>query len=140
VNPADITEAFYVQAMSRISRFMMLVAIAATLGAGLRWGWRVAIGLACGCAIAYLNFIWLERVVSALGERAVKAERPQSGRGVAARFLLRYILMAFGAYGILRVSQGSALGLLVGLLLPTAGIVCEAVYQTAAHWSGKSRA
>ena len=93
------------------------------------FGLRSALGLAVGCAIAYLNFHWLKRVVSALGDRATGTNTTQSGKGVVLRFLLRYVLMALGAYGILTVSPASLNGLLAGLFLPVGAIVCEAGYE-----------
>ncbi len=138
-NPPPGFDRFYAGALARIPRFMITVAVLATLGTALRWGWKAALGLACGSLIAYLNFIWLERVVSALGERAAATQKRQSGAGVVVRFVLRYALMALGAYVILAVSRGSAYGLMTGLFLPVAGILCEAGYETLIHFSGKPR-
>ncbi len=122
-------EAFYSGALRRISRFMIGLAVACAAAAWLRFGWRIALGFACGCAIAYLNFHWLERVVNALGDRLTMTGKPQSGKGVVVRFLLRYFLMALAAYAIFTVSRASLYGLLAGLFLPVAGIACEAAYE-----------
>ena len=92
-------------------------------------GLRPAIGLACGCLIAHFNFIWLKRGVEALADRVVGEGKPQGGKGIVARFLLRYVLMGLGAYVILSVSPASLYGLLAGLFLPVAGIACEAAYE-----------
>jgi hypothetical protein len=125
---APETESFYSGALTRISRCMIAVALAFTLGAWLGWGWRTALGFACGAAVAYLNFHWLERVVSALSDRITQTGEPQSTRGIVMRFLVRYFLMAAGAYVIFTVSPASLYGLFAGLFLPVAGIACEAVY------------
>jgi len=122
-------EAFYAGAVMRIPRFMIVLAAVFTAAAWLRFGWRIALGFACGCAIAYLNFHWLERVVTALADRVTRTGKPQSGRGVVARFLLRYLLMALAAYAIFSVSPASLYGLFAGLFLPVAGVACEAVYE-----------
>ena len=45
------------------------------------------------------------------------------------RFLLRYVLMALGAYVIFTVSPASLYGLFAGLFLPVAAIACEATYE-----------
>jgi len=132
---AGKSEAFYAGAVTRIPRFMIMLAILLTLGAVLRFGWRIALGFACGCAIAYLNFHWLERVVNALADRVTHTGQPQSGRGVVARFLLRYLLMALAAYAIFSVSPASLYGLFAGLFLPVAGIACEAAYEIYASYS-----
>ncbi len=108
---------------------MIVLAVIFIASAWLRFGWRIALGFACGCAIAYLNFHWLERVVSALADRATQTGRTQSGSGIVARFLLRYLLMAVAAYAIFSVSPASLYGLFAGLFLPVGGIACEAAYE-----------
>jgi len=133
--PITHSEAFYAAAVTRISRFMIFLGLLFTTTAWLRFGWRIALGFACGCAIAYLNFHWLERVVTALADRVTRTGQPQSGRGVVARFLLRYLLMAIVAYAIFSVSPASLYGLFAGLFLPVAGIACEAVYELYAAYS-----
>jgi len=67
--------------------------------------------------------------VTALADRVTRTGKPQSGRGVVIRFLLRYLLMALAAYAIFSVSPASLYGLFAGLFLPVAGIACEAVYE-----------
>jgi hypothetical protein len=129
------SEAFYSGAVRRIPRFMVGLAILFTAAALIRFGWRIALGFACGCAIAYLNFHWLERVVNALADRVTSTGKAQSGRGVVGRFLLRYLLMALAAYAIFSVSPASLYGLFAGLFLPVAGIACEAVYEIYAAYS-----
>ena len=129
VAPDPAAERFYSGALDRIRHFMMGLALVLALAAWWRFGIRPALGFACGCAIAYLNFYWLKRVISALADRATGTATRQSGEGVVARFLLRYILMAVAAYAILTVFPRSLNGLLVGLFLPVAGIACEAVYE-----------
>ncbi|SPE28243.1 conserved membrane hypothetical protein [Candidatus Sulfotelmatobacter sp. SbA7] len=122
-------QSFYAAAVARIPRFMLLMAVVFGLLTWLRFGWRVALGFACGCAIAYLNFYWLEKVVSALADRATGSGHSQSSAGVVFRFLLRYFLMALAAYAIFSVSPASLYGLFAGLFLPVGGIACEAVYE-----------
>jgi len=123
------SESFYARAVARIPRFMLLLAVILSTAAWLRFGWKIALGFACGCAIAYLNFHWLERVVSALADRATQSGYPQSSGGVVFRFLMRYFLMALAAYAIFSVSPASLYGLFAGLFLPVAGIACEAIYE-----------
>lgn len=123
-------ESFYSGALDRIRLFMIVIATAATAAAWIRFGWRTALGLACGCAVAYLNFYWLKRVVSGLADRITQSGARKSGKGIVLRFLLRYFLMALAAYAILSVSPASLYGLLLGLFLPVAAVACEAAYET----------
>jgi len=126
---APQTESFYGAAATRIPRFMIFLSPVFTAAAWLRFGWRIAVGFAFGCAIAYLNFHWLERVVAALGDRVTSCAEPPSSRSVVGRFLVRYLLIALGGYIIFKVSPASLGGLLAGLFLPVAGIACEAAYE-----------
>jgi ATP synthase I chain len=123
------SESFYAGALGRISRLMIVLAIALSAAAWWRYGWRVALGFACGCAVSYLNFHWLKRVVTALAERATEPDGQRSSGGVVFRFLLRYVLMALGAYVIFTLSPASLYGLFAGLFLPVAAIACEAAYE-----------
>ena len=82
-----------------------------------------------GATIAYLNFHWLKKVVAGLAELTIGSGTPASSRGVVHRFLLRYFLMAIVAFVILTVSRESLYGLLAGLFLPVAAILCEAAFE-----------
>ena len=126
---AQSSEAFYSHALDRIRRFMLFVAFLFTAAAWWRFGLRAALGLALGCAIAYLNFHWLKRAIVGFADHATGAGSSISGQGVVFRFLLRYVLMAAAAYAILTVSPASLNGLLAGLFLPVAAIACEAAYE-----------
>jgi ATP synthase I subunit len=123
------SEAFYSGAMPRIERAMLILGLLVSLAGWVRFGGRTALGLACGCAIAYVNFVWLKRGVTAFADRVTETKIEQSGGGIVARFLLRYLLMAAAAYAIFTVSRASLYGLLAGLFLPVAAIACEAAYE-----------
>jgi small-conductance mechanosensitive channel len=127
--PNATADRFYSSALSRITRFMLI--LSPVLIGAIWWGfgWRAAIGLAFGCAIAYVNFRWLKRVIAGFADRATGSAGTQTGSGIVFRFLLRYVLMAISAYVILTVSPASLNGLLAGLFLPVAAIVCEAFYE-----------
>jgi ATP synthase I chain len=122
-------EAFYSGALGRISRLMVALAVALSIAGWWRYGWRVAVGFACGCAVAYLNFHWLKKVVIALADRSTQPGTSQSSSGMVLRFLLRYVLMALGAYVIFTFSPASLYGLFAGLFLPVGAIACEALYE-----------
>jgi ATP synthase I subunit len=123
------SEAFYSGALERICWSMIAIAMVALAIAFWRFGPRAALGVALGCAIAYLNFHWLKRVISAMAERITNTGKTQSAKGIVLRFVLRYLLMALAAYVILSVSPASLYGLFAGLFLPVAAIACEAGYE-----------
>jgi len=122
-------ELFYSGALQRIRGFMVVLAALLIVAGWWKFGLRSALGLAFGCGIAYVNFHWLKRVIAGFVDRATGAVAAQSGQGIVFRFLLRYVLMALGAYAILTVSPASLNGLLAGLFLPVAAIACEALYE-----------
>ncbi len=130
VDPAQAeAEHFYSGALHRIRNFMAVLAPLLIASAWWKFGLGPAIGFAFGCAIAYVNFHWLKRVIAGFADRATGAATSESGQGIVFRFLFRYVLMASGAYVILTVSPASLNGLLAGLFLPVAAIGCEAVYE-----------
>ena len=126
---AERSEAFYSGALDRVRLAMIIVGLVLTAGALARYGWRVGLGFALGCVVSYLNFHWLKRVVNAMADRITQTGKSESGKGMVARFLLRYVLMGLAAYAILSVSPASLYGLLAGLFLPVAAIACEAGYE-----------
>lgn len=124
--PADT---FYAGALERIRKFMLVLAVFLSTAALWKFGRSTAVGFFCGCVIAYLNFHWLKSGVSGLADRVTNSGKAQSGKGIIARFLLRYILLGVAAYGILSSFPASLRGLFAGLFLPVAAIVCEALYE-----------
>lgn len=128
-SPDPAATAFYSGALERIKRYMLVIGAAATIAVGLTLGWQVGVGVLLGCVVAWLNFHWLKQAVSALADRVTATGRKQSSGGIVARFLLRYALIAIAAYAIFRVSKPSLYGLLGGLFLTVAAILCEAVYE-----------
>jgi len=120
---------FHSRAVERISKFMLVIGLAALVTAFSYFGWRVGIGFALGAAVSWLNFHWLKQVVAGIAELTIRSGRPASGGGIVYRFLLRYFLMALVAFVILSVSRESRYGLFAGLFLPVAAIFCEGAYE-----------
>jgi len=120
---------FYVQAYTRIVRSMLAVALLASAVFFWRPGWKFASSFVVGCALAFLNFRGLEKLVAGLSDLIVKnPDRPPSGR-VVRRFLLRYLLIAVGAYVIFKSLGTAVYGFFAGLFLPVVGIFYEAIYE-----------
>jgi hypothetical protein len=122
-------DAFYSGALDRIRRSMIALALALSAAAWWNFGRASALGFLGGCIIAYLNFHWLKNGVSGLADRVTNTGKRQSGAGIIARFLLRYVLLGAAAYGILISFPAGLRGLLAGLFLPVGAIACEAVYE-----------
>ncbi len=126
---AATAEQFYSGALHRIGYFMAVLAPLLAAVSWWRFGLRPTVGFGFGCGVAYVNFYWLKRAIAGFVDRATGAATSQSGTGIVFRFLLRYVLMALGAYVILTVSPASLNGLLAGLFLPVAAIISEALYE-----------
>lgn len=123
------SEDFYSGAMERIRKFMLVLAVALSAASTWKFGMWAAMGFLLGCVIAYLNFQWLKSGVSGLADRATNSGKSQSGKGIVARFLLRYVLLGAAAYVMLTSFPASLRGLFAGLFLPVAAIACEAAYE-----------
>lgn len=108
---------------------MLVAALLVTPVLLWRLGKNFVFGFLLGSALALLNFRWLERTVMALSEVVIRSAAPPGSGRVVRRFLLRYFLIALGAYVIFKVSATAVYGFFVGLSLPVLGIVCEAVYE-----------
>jgi len=123
------SEAFYADALTRIRNFMLVLGPVLAGAAAWKFGWRSALGFLLGCIIAYLNFHWLKSGVSGLADRVTDTAKSQSGKGIVARFFLRYALLGAAAYAILTSFPASLTGLFAGLFLPVGAIVGEAAYE-----------
>ena len=95
------------------------------------WRWPSADGapradFLLGAAASYLNFRWLKRVVDALG-KAAEGDPPRPRMAV---FLgLRYVLLALGAYVILKGSVISLPAALAGLFVSVAAVILEILFE-----------
>jgi hypothetical protein len=127
--PAESSDAFYAGALMRIRNFMLALGVALSLAVWWRLGRLSALGFLLGCLVAYLNFQWLKSGVGGLADRVTNTGKSQSGKGIVARFLLRYVLLGAAAYAILTSFPASLRGLFAGLFLPVGAIACEAIYE-----------
>src|SRR5215471_403165 len=89
-------ERFYSGAQNRIKRFMMILGIVGTVVCLGAWGKVPAAGFALGALISYVNHVWLERMIDALGERITSGESQERGGVVMFSAVLRYAVIAGG--------------------------------------------
>jgi ATP synthase I chain len=126
---APASDGFYAGAVHRIRNSMIALALVFSVASWWKFGRGAALGFLVGCVIAFLNFHWLKSGVSGLADRVTNTGKAQSGAGIIARFLFRYVLLGAAAYAILTSFPASLRGLFAGLFLPVAAIICEAVYE-----------
>jgi hypothetical protein len=128
-SPDSPAEQFYGAALGRIRRFILILGLAGVVGCQLKFGWVVAGGFLLGATISYVNHLWLERMVAALGERIISGVSRERGGILVVRAVLRYAFIALGAYVIFRVSLAGLYGFLAGVCLTIAAIACEAAVE-----------
>ena len=122
-------DAFYAAALDRIRRIMLVIGTVSSLAVLPIFGWRTALGVLLGCTVAWANFIWLKQAIGALADKVTSTGRPRSSTSTVLKFLLRYALIALGAYVIFLSSRESLYGFLGGLFLAVAAILCEGAYE-----------
>jgi hypothetical protein len=108
------------RAAGRIGRNMVWIAAVGTVAAFAARGWRWAGGFLLGAAISWWNYRWLRKLVESLGGKI---------RLGGVRFALRYLLLAGGAYAILRFSPISVAAVFVGLFVLIAAVFAEAIFE-----------
>lgn len=120
------------QAFRRIYIGMAVIGAAGTVVFVFWKGWQWGLGFAFGAALSALNFHWLKGAVDVL---AVKFAGPSPDTrhprpaAAAARFVLRYALLALAGYAIFATSLVSLNGFLAGLLVFVAAVMVEMIVQ-----------
>ena len=114
------------EAVRRIYRDTFWAALAAVVVSAFLAPWRVTAGLALGGALALFNQHWLRSSVEAVFEGAT-AERPPSWK--AARYVLRYAVVAGLALLAYQSGLVSLVATLAGMCAVVAGLLAEGFRQ-----------
>lgn len=88
--------------------------------------WRVSTGLALGGALAVFNLHWLRTSVAAVFESATAGV---PGRMRAARYVLRYAVVATVVFVAVRLDVVSLVATLVGMCAVVAALLAEGFRQ-----------
>lgn len=115
--------AFYERALSRLHLLVLALGGAGTLIAWAVWGWRAGVGYLLGAGVAAVNFRWMHKAVQSLGA----GKSP--GKRMAVLLGLRYLALGAAGYVIVEVFGANLIALLIGLSVPVAAIVVEAVFE-----------
>ncbi len=127
----DSGEQFFSGAIDRIRRITLVLGAVSTVAVWAVYGTAIGIGFLIGCVISYVNFHWLKGAINTLASRITQSGETTSSRGTVLRFLLRYGFIVIACYVILIGSKSSVYGLLGGLFVTVAAILCEAAYEVA---------
>lgn len=122
-------DTFLDRALPRIRRNLVVLAVVGLAICLALRDWAAAAGFAVGAVVSYLNHRWMERAIQLLGDRIANQASRERGGLIVFRALLRYVLIAAGAYVIFRVSLAGLYGFLGGVCLPIAAIACEVAVE-----------
>jgi hypothetical protein len=110
----------------RIFRGTFVAAVAAVAVSAFIAPWRVTTGLALGGALALFNQYWLRTSVEAVFEGAT-ADKPPRMR--AARYFLRYFVVAAAVFVAYKAGLVSLAATLAGMCAVVAGLLAEGFRQ-----------
>ena len=99
-----------------------MAVVAAAVG-----GWRDAVGVVVGVALAMVNFRYLRNSLRSL----LDAGHEKAPRGTTMMFVFRWIIVVTVAYAIYRTGWASGGGVCAGMFSPAVAIGFEAVFQLA---------
>jgi ATP synthase I chain len=108
--------------VARVTRTIVVVGFTGAIVAFAWLGWQAGFGFALGAIAAWFNFRWLKGFVGGLGPGG------KPGR-FALFFAFRYLVLAAGAYVILRYSKLSLPAAFTGLFVPLAAVIVEVLIQ-----------
>ena len=121
-------EGFEERAVARIQRWTIALAIGGSAAGTIAFGWQWGLAFLLGAVASWLNFRWLKRFVDALSQVAAAAKSPPRKR-VAVIFGLRYLILAAGAYAIVKYSELSLTAALAGLFVAVAAAIAEILFE-----------
>ncbi|MFQ5817046.1 MAG: ATP synthase subunit I [Terriglobia bacterium] len=116
---------FLAGAVRRLGSTILLLVPAGTAVAGWQWGGDMAVAVAFGGGLAYLNYRWIVSIVDTL----MAAQKARVPRRTYLKLLAPLILLVILLYAIFSRSLLSPLGVAGGVLLLVPAVVVEAVYE-----------
>ena len=114
------------EVVRRILRDTLVAAAIAAAASAFLAPWRVTAGLALGGALAFLNLHWTRTSVAAVFEAAAPGARP---RVTAARYVLRYFVVAASVAAAVWLDLVSLVAALAGMCAVVAALLAEGFRQ-----------
>ncbi len=127
-----MNDAEYAAIERRLEIFLIGAGVAASIGAGIGWGFRAAEGASIGTALCWLNFRWLRQGAAALirlSQAQATRENPRVPPLVHVKFFGRLLLLLVVAYVILAWLRLPAIAFLCGLVAVVPAILLELGYE-----------
>jgi hypothetical protein len=122
-------DSFFAGVLHRIRHISVVLGLVSSVAVWALYGTAIGVGYIIGCIVSYVNFLWLERAVNEVANRVTQTGQPAPARGIVVGFMLRYGFVAIACFAILISFKSSVYGLLGGLFLTVAAILCEAAYE-----------
>jgi hypothetical protein len=123
-------EFFGERAQRRVEYLTLALGVAAAFAALALHGWPVALGVALGATVAWLNFRWLRRFVRWVARIAlaqVGEEKPKMPRRVFWLMIGRYALLGLALYVMLLRFYWPVLAFLFGFFALFAAVLLELI-------------
>lgn len=118
----------FTQAIARLPRWILLLAVVGTAGAGFYGGAPVGGGFLLGAVAAFFNFRLIERSVNRLSRLAsAEPERAAKARGTGV--FIQFAGLLTGSVVILNYSGFSMAAAFFGFLVCPAAVVLEILYE-----------
>jgi hypothetical protein len=109
---------------ARLSRWMVLIAVAGMAGLFISGRGKAGLGFAIGAFFGLLNYNWLRQSVEALGNAATV--RPP--KRMIVKFAVRYPLVIVALYCLYRTRWLPFMVIIYGLLVPAGAILIESPF------------
>ena len=116
------------EAVARIPRWMLGLALLGTTVSLIWWGLTAATGFLAGSGAAWLNFRLIEGAVNRISRLATnQQEKRASGSG--RRIFIQFAFLILGAFVILRFSGFSVAAGFCGFLICPTAVMLEMIYE-----------
>lgn len=122
----------YTGSERRIEYITLGIGVAAAVVAGILWGWRAGVGVACGAGLSWVNYRWMKQGIDALAEIArpqQDAEKVRVPKIVYLKFIGRYGLLIVAAYVMLSHFELPVASVLGGFFAVVAAVLAEVTGQ-----------
>jgi len=117
------------QAIARMPRWILALAVVGTAVAGIFLGGAVAGGFLMGSIAAYVNFRMIERAVNRAARLSMEPGTKPPGKGTGVWVLIQFGGLILGAFVILRSSGFSLTAAICGFFVCPAAALIEIVYE-----------
>ena len=127
-----LSETYYQSVEKRIEWLTLAVTGAGAILGSLEWGWWAGAGFAAGGLLSWINFRWLDDIVTALISTSTAESNGVQGavsHWIYARFFGRLVLMVVAAYVILRAPWLPGRAVLAGLFSLIFAVLLEVSYE-----------